>query len=55
MLLSTECIEANGIDFEVRMLGALIVEDFLFDEVLAPFAQLAHSFNLHILLYCQLQ
>jgi hypothetical protein len=54
-LLSTECIEADGIDFEVRMLGALVVEHFLFDEVLAPFTQLADGFTLHILLYCQWQ
>lgn len=52
-LLSTECIEADGIDFELRMLWAPIVEDFLFDEVLAPFTQLADGFTLHILLYCQ--
>jgi hypothetical protein len=54
-LLSTECIEADGIDFEVRMLGAPIVEHFLLDEVLAPFTQLADGFALHILLYCQWQ
>jgi hypothetical protein len=54
-LLSTECIEADGIDFEVRMLWAPIVEHFLFDEVLAPFTQLADGFTLHILLYCQWQ
>jgi len=43
-LLTTEMIEADGINFEKRMLWTLIVEDLFLDEVLSPFAEMADSF-----------